>query len=118
MTDVFSTAYGAVFHVTVLSLQSSPPVNALMADGVASPTLYPAFPKKLRVTRAETICLPAGTRPAVPGGPKSIETVTCAQWYDANISIPGCDKNMPGCIMAMKAARLALASQVTLRSVS
>ncbi|MFO1019151.1 MAG: dihydroxy-acid dehydratase [Planctomycetales bacterium] len=31
----------------------------------------------------------------------SIETVTCAQWYDANISIPGCDKNMPGCLMAM-----------------
>ena len=24
-----------------------------------------------------------------------------AQWYDANISLPGCDKNMPGCIMAM-----------------
>jgi len=31
----------------------------------------------------------------------SIETVMCAQWYDANISIPGCDKNMPGCLMAM-----------------
>ncbi len=31
----------------------------------------------------------------------SIETVTEAQWYDANISLPGCDKNMPGCIMAM-----------------
>jgi len=31
----------------------------------------------------------------------SIETVMCAQWYDANISLPGCDKNMPGCIMAM-----------------
>jgi len=31
----------------------------------------------------------------------SIETVMCAQWYDACISIPGCDKNMPGCIMAM-----------------
>jgi dihydroxy-acid dehydratase len=31
----------------------------------------------------------------------SIETVTSAQWYDANISIPGCDKNMPGCVMAM-----------------
>ncbi|MGE5191641.1 MAG: dihydroxy-acid dehydratase [Deltaproteobacteria bacterium] len=31
----------------------------------------------------------------------SIETVTCAQWYDANISIPGCDKNMPGSIIAM-----------------
>ncbi len=31
----------------------------------------------------------------------SIETVMCAQWYDANISLPGCDKNMPGCLMAM-----------------
>ena len=31
----------------------------------------------------------------------SIETVMAAQWYDANISIPGCDKNMPGCMMAI-----------------
>ncbi|VFM96857.1 MAG: dihydroxy-acid dehydratase [Candidatus Kentron sp. G] len=31
----------------------------------------------------------------------SIETVTAAQWYDANISLPGCDKNMPGCVIAM-----------------
>jgi dihydroxy-acid dehydratase len=31
----------------------------------------------------------------------SIETVMAAQWYDANVSIPGCDKNMPGCIIAM-----------------
>jgi dihydroxy-acid dehydratase len=31
----------------------------------------------------------------------SIETVMRAHWYDANISIPGCDKNMPGCIIAM-----------------
>jgi dihydroxy-acid dehydratase len=31
----------------------------------------------------------------------SIETVMCAQWYDANVSLPGCDKNMPGCVMAM-----------------
>jgi dihydroxy-acid dehydratase len=31
----------------------------------------------------------------------SIETVMAAQWYDANISIPGCDKNMPGCLIAM-----------------
>lgn len=31
----------------------------------------------------------------------SIETVMSGQWYDANISIPGCDKNMPGCVMAM-----------------
>ncbi len=31
----------------------------------------------------------------------SIETVMGGQWYDANVSIPGCDKNMPGCLMAM-----------------
>jgi dihydroxy-acid dehydratase len=31
----------------------------------------------------------------------SVETVMGAQWYDANISIPGCDKNMPGVIIAM-----------------
>ena len=31
----------------------------------------------------------------------SIETVMGGQWYDGNISLPGCDKNMPGTIMAM-----------------
>lgn len=31
----------------------------------------------------------------------SIETVMRAQWYDANVSIPGCDKNMPGVMIAM-----------------
>lgn len=31
----------------------------------------------------------------------SVETVMGAQWYDANISIPGCDKNMPGVMIAM-----------------
>lgn len=31
----------------------------------------------------------------------SIETVMGAQWYDGLITIPGCDKNMPGCLMAM-----------------
>jgi dihydroxy-acid dehydratase len=31
----------------------------------------------------------------------SIETVMNAQWYDANISVVGCDKNMPGSVMAM-----------------
>jgi dihydroxy-acid dehydratase len=31
----------------------------------------------------------------------SIETIMGAQWYDANISLPGCDKNMPGCLIAM-----------------
>jgi dihydroxy-acid dehydratase len=31
----------------------------------------------------------------------SIETVMSAQWYDALVTLPGCDKNMPGCLMAM-----------------
>lgn len=31
----------------------------------------------------------------------SIETVMNGQWYDANVSLPGCDKNMPGVLMAM-----------------
>lgn len=31
----------------------------------------------------------------------SIETVVCAQWYDGVIALPGCDKNMPGSIIAM-----------------
>jgi dihydroxy-acid dehydratase len=31
----------------------------------------------------------------------SIETVVGAQWYDALVTVPGCDKNMPGSIIAM-----------------
>lgn len=31
----------------------------------------------------------------------SIETAMGAHFYDALIAVPGCDKNMPGCLMAM-----------------
>jgi dihydroxy-acid dehydratase len=31
----------------------------------------------------------------------SIETAMGAHWYDALVAIPGCDKNMPGCLIAM-----------------
>src|SRR3954468_12569663 len=31
----------------------------------------------------------------------SIETVMGAQWYDGLVTVPGCDKNMPGSVMAM-----------------
>lgn len=31
----------------------------------------------------------------------SMETVMGAQWYDGLIALPGCDKNMPGSLMAM-----------------
>ena len=32
----------------------------------------------------------------------SVETVMGGQWYDGLITIPGCDKNMPGVMMAVK----------------
>jgi dihydroxy-acid dehydratase len=32
---------------------------------------------------------------------ESIETTMSAHWYDGLIALPGCDKNMPGCLMAM-----------------
>ena len=31
----------------------------------------------------------------------SIETIMSAQWYDGLIAIPGCDKNLPGSLIAM-----------------
>ncbi|KAJ8605377.1 hypothetical protein CTAYLR_002383 [Chrysophaeum taylorii] len=31
----------------------------------------------------------------------SVETVAAAQFYDAIVAIPGCDKNMPGVVMAL-----------------
>ncbi|MDX1494748.1 MAG: dihydroxy-acid dehydratase, partial [Longimicrobiales bacterium] len=31
----------------------------------------------------------------------SIETVVSAQFYDGLVTVPGCDKNMPGSLMAM-----------------
>jgi dihydroxy-acid dehydratase len=31
----------------------------------------------------------------------SIETIMGAQWYDGLVAIPGCDKNMPGTVIAM-----------------
>ena len=31
----------------------------------------------------------------------SLETVCGAQWYDGLVTLPGCDKNMPGCLIAL-----------------
>jgi dihydroxy-acid dehydratase len=31
----------------------------------------------------------------------SIESVMQAHWYDGLVTVPGCDKNMPGCVIAM-----------------
>ena len=38
----------------------------------------------------------------------SIELVSMAEWFDGLIAVAGCDKNMPGCVMAM--ARLNIPS--------
>ena len=38
----------------------------------------------------------------------SIELVSTAEWFDALVTVAGCDKNMPGCLMAM--ARLNIPS--------
>ena len=38
----------------------------------------------------------------------SIELVSLAEWFDALVTVAGCDKNMPGCLMAM--ARLNIPS--------
>ena len=38
----------------------------------------------------------------------SIELVSMAEWFDGLVTVAGCDKNMPGCIMAM--ARLNIPS--------
>ena len=38
----------------------------------------------------------------------SIELVSMAEWFDGLITVAGCDKNMPGCVMAM--ARLNIPS--------
>jgi hypothetical protein len=52
--------------------------------------------------RAAPACPHTPSPALTPSRPAdSIETVMSAQWYDANISLPGCDKNMPGTLMAM-----------------
>jgi dihydroxy-acid dehydratase len=55
-----------------------------------------SWPKKITLT-AQGMRFSLQTREIIAD---SIETVTCAQHHDACIAIPGCDKNMPGVIMA------------------
>ncbi|KAF8698272.1 Dihydroxy-acid dehydratase, partial [Rhizoctonia solani] len=41
-----------------------------------------------------------GMRYSLPSRDLIADSIETAQHYDGNISIPGCDKNMPGCLMA------------------
>ncbi|KAL5485349.1 hypothetical protein ACEPAI_7991 [Sanghuangporus weigelae] len=41
-----------------------------------------------------------GMRYSLPSRDLIADSIESAQHYDGNISIPGCDKNMPGCFMA------------------
>ena len=76
---------------------------AAVADGVADAGLLPMRFNTIGVsdgismgTDGMSYSLPSRDLIA-----DSIETVMSAQWYDANVSVPGCDKNMPGALMAM-----------------
>ncbi|MBW2158989.1 MAG: dihydroxy-acid dehydratase, partial [Deltaproteobacteria bacterium] len=42
-----------------------------------------------------------GVSDGISMGTDGMSYVMAAHWYDANISIPGCDKNMPGCMIAI-----------------
>ena len=76
---------------------------AKVADGVRDAGLVPM--------RFNTIGVSDGISMGTPGMSfslqsrdliaDSIETVMGAQWYDALVALPGCDKNMPGCVIAM-----------------
>ena len=60
--------------------------------------------KGFKCTRPNEVLTPTGMRFSLQSREiiaDSIETVTCAQHHDACIALPGCDKNMPGVIMAM-----------------
>ena len=50
------------------------------------------------ISRAQTACPFLQSRDLIAD---SIETLMGAQWYDGLIALPGCDKNMPGVVMAM-----------------
>ncbi|KAF8588642.1 dihydroxy-acid and 6-phosphogluconate dehydratase [Ramaria rubella] len=41
-----------------------------------------------------------GMRYSLPSRDLIADSIESAQHYDGNIAIPGCDKNMPGCVMA------------------
>ncbi|KAH7337933.1 dihydroxy-acid/6-phosphogluconate dehydratase [Rhizoctonia solani] len=41
-----------------------------------------------------------GMRYSLPSRDIIADSIEAAQHYDGNISLPGCDKNMPGCLMA------------------
>ena len=44
----------------------------------------------------------------------SIELVSRAEWFDGLVTVAGCDKNLPGCLMAI--ARLNIPSVFVLRA--
>ncbi|KAF8326017.1 dihydroxy-acid and 6-phosphogluconate dehydratase [Cantharellus anzutake] len=42
----------------------------------------------------------SGMRYSLPSRDLIADSIEAGQFYDGNISLPGCDKNMPGCVMA------------------
>ncbi|RAL14245.1 dihydroxy-acid dehydratase [Aspergillus homomorphus CBS 101889] len=78
-------------------------LSALVRDSVAHANLLPMRFNSIGVSDGISMGT-AGMRYSLQSREiiaDGIETVMHAQWYDANISLPGCDKNMPGVLMAM-----------------
>lgn len=78
-------------------------LSALVRDSVASAGLVPMRFNSVGVSDGISMGT-SGMRYSLQSREiiaDGIETVMNGQWYDANISLPGCDKNMPGVLMAM-----------------
>ncbi|KAF2456450.1 dihydroxy-acid/6-phosphogluconate dehydratase [Lineolata rhizophorae] len=78
-------------------------LNNAVKEGVAKAGLQPMQFNTIGVSDAISMGT-NGMRFSLPSRDliaDSIETVMRGQWYDGGITIPGCDKNMPGALMAM-----------------
>ncbi|EOD52821.1 putative dihydroxy-acid dehydratase protein [Neofusicoccum parvum UCRNP2] len=78
-------------------------LSALVRDSVASAGLVPMRFNSIGVSDGISMGT-AGMRFSLQSREiiaDGIETVMNGQWYDANVALPGCDKNIPGVLIAM-----------------
>ncbi|GME32771.1 dihydroxy-acid dehydratase [Neofusicoccum parvum] len=78
-------------------------LSSLVRDSVASAGLVPMRFNSIGVSDGISMGT-AGMRFSLQSREiiaDGIETVMNGQWYDANVALPGCDKNIPGVLIAM-----------------
>ncbi|KAL1618268.1 dihydroxy-acid dehydratase ilv3 [Neofusicoccum ribis] len=78
-------------------------LSSLVRDSVASAGLVPMRFNSIGVSDGISMGT-AGMRFSLQSHEiiaDGIETVMNGQWYDANVALPGCDKNIPGVLIAM-----------------